>query len=338
VLVGQQLSASVVARDQNGDLIDALAYTWALGNTSVAQFSALPTDGPSVDVTGVAPGSTVGTVTSGGATHSFPVNVTAASATLTLSPTSVAFAMDQGASPPPSMGVAVMSVGSGSLGTLAIGSIQWGPGASGWLTATLDRTTAPATTTISVAPSGLAAGTYTAQIPVVAQAAANSPQVIHVTLDVRTPPPPGPLPVGIWYFLGRPFDTGSSYYSDWTIDIRSDGTVVETTGENIYWGGPFAGQYTTVATGKWKAMPTGTLGNIAQYCGPNPGGVISLATLHVQTTYISAVPGSVGRTTVTTGTPNFLTYWAYCEPGSGGPASLRASPLGTSNPGFRLGS
>ena len=49
---------------------------------------------------------------------------------------------------------------------LTIGAIRYGPGASGWLAASLSSTTAPATVTVTPTLGSLGAGTYTATVPV----------------------------------------------------------------------------------------------------------------------------------------------------------------------------
>jgi hypothetical protein len=87
-------------------------------------------------------------------------------------------------SDPASKAVAVTNAGTGTLSGLAVGTINYGSGA-GWLTATLDKTTAPATLTLSAAQGALAPGVYTATVPVTSAAAHNSPQTITVTFDLR---------------------------------------------------------------------------------------------------------------------------------------------------------
>jgi Bacterial Ig-like domain (group 2) len=82
----------------------------------------------------------------------------------------------------------VITITNGSGGTLSglTTSTAYGPGASGWLTPTLDATTAPANLSLQAATSGLAPGTYTATVTVTSPVAVNSPTAIAVTLRVLT--------------------------------------------------------------------------------------------------------------------------------------------------------
>ncbi|OGT99732.1 MAG: hypothetical protein A2085_05795 [Gemmatimonadetes bacterium GWC2_71_10] len=101
-----------------------------------------------------------------------------------LSPTSVAIADTVGTSSPATVNVSVTNAGGGSLTGLAVGAITYGSGASGWLTATLTATTAPTSLALVVDNTGLAAGTYTATVPVTASGVGNSPQNLTVTLNM----------------------------------------------------------------------------------------------------------------------------------------------------------
>lgn len=75
---------------------------------------------------------------------------------------------------------------------IAVSTIQYTGGQAGWLTATVNGTSATATQTASVqlsaAVAGLAPGLYTAVVPITATGAPNSPQNINVTFTV-TPRP-----------------------------------------------------------------------------------------------------------------------------------------------------
>jgi len=114
----------------------------------------------------------------------------------------------------PAQTIAVTNSGNATLTGLAVGTINWGTGPTGWLTATLNQTTAPATLTLSAAKGSLAVGTYTATVPVTSGVASNSPRTVTVTLTVvpvplvrmiLTPgyailPPAGTLPLGVQGF------------------------------------------------------------------------------------------------------------------------------------------
>jgi len=140
-----------------------------------------------VDVTGLAAGPYAGTLTftAPGATNS-PQSVAVTLnvndlPTIGLSPSTLSFAAPAGGPNPPSQAVAVSNVGTGTL--------DWtlGPLPS-WLSATplsgslAAGASVPVDFTADV--TGLAAGVYTASIPVTSASATNSPQTVFVTLTV----------------------------------------------------------------------------------------------------------------------------------------------------------
>lgn len=107
---------------------------------------------------------------------------------ISLSSSSVNFAANAGGANPAAQTVNITNGGIGSLTGLAVGTITYGAGASGWLGASLNTTTAPATLTLN-ATSLAVPGTYTATVPITAAGASNSPQNVNVTFDVGTGPP-----------------------------------------------------------------------------------------------------------------------------------------------------
>ena len=104
-----------------------------------------------------------------------------------LASTSLTFNATAGGADPASQTIAVTNGGGGSLTGLVAGSVTYGSG-TGWLTATLDVTTAPATLTVHAATGALAAGSYTATIPVTSPVASNSPRTVSVTFAVTAGP------------------------------------------------------------------------------------------------------------------------------------------------------
>jgi len=106
-----------------------------------------------------------------------------------LSASAVGFPDTVGTADPAPKTVTVTNAGGGTLTGLAVGTITYGPGAANWLTGSLNVTTAPATLTLTATNAGLAAGTYTATVPVTAGNAANSPQNISVTYTLSANPP-----------------------------------------------------------------------------------------------------------------------------------------------------
>lgn len=122
--------------------------------------------------------------------------LSAASPAMALSRTTVAFTDTVGTANPPAETVAVTRADSTSaaLTGMVLGPVTYGATASGWLTATLSDSTAPATLTLTASNAGRSAGTYTATVSLSAVVATNSPQTIAVTYTVSPPPPPPPPP------------------------------------------------------------------------------------------------------------------------------------------------
>ncbi len=114
-----------------------------------------------------------------------------ANPTIALSSAAVTFLDTIATSDPAPATVSVTNTGGGSLTGLAVGTISYGSG-SGWLTATVNPATAPATLTLTVAKGALAPGTYTATVPVTSPVAGNSPQTVAVTFTIA-PAVPAPL-------------------------------------------------------------------------------------------------------------------------------------------------
>ncbi len=133
-------------------------------------------------------------VTSGAASNS-PQNVTVTFTvvdpppSIAVAPSTVGFTATAGGADPPAQSVNVTNGGGGVLGGLSVGAVSYGAGASGWLSATLGSATAPTTLSLLSTVGGLAAGTYTASVPILSSVAANSPQTVAVTLTVSAPAP-----------------------------------------------------------------------------------------------------------------------------------------------------
>ena len=144
-----------------------------------------------VSETGYVRGITNGTVTisavSGAAVATAEVTVLRPPA-LSLSMASTGFAMLVGGADPPSQTVAIANAGDGPLGGVAVGGVSYDGGQpSGWLTATVDGSSAPATLTLTAHGSGLPRGVYAATVEVDADVD-NAPLSVAVTLAVQTLP------------------------------------------------------------------------------------------------------------------------------------------------------
>ena len=105
-----------------------------------------------------------------------------------LSTGALTFTDTAGTADPAPQTVNVTNSGGGTLSGLAVGTITYGSGASGWLTASLSGGTAPATLTLQPSNAGLNPGTFTATVPVTASGVGNSPQNVAVTYVLAVPP------------------------------------------------------------------------------------------------------------------------------------------------------
>ncbi len=106
------------------------------------------------------------------------------SPSLVLSSDSVAFTAVVGGSNPANIQVLLIEPEGRVLTGLAAGTIAYGAGAADWLAASLSGTEAPATLTLSATLGALAAGTYTASVPISADQASNGTQELTVTFLV----------------------------------------------------------------------------------------------------------------------------------------------------------
>jgi hypothetical protein len=110
--------------------------------------------------------------------------------TIGLSPSSLMFAATQGGANPAAQTVWVTNAGPGTLSGLAVGTITYvtdtlrpTPTPTGWLSASLGGSTAPATLTLNATTGTLPPGTYAAYVPVTSTVA--SSQAVAVTLTVQ---------------------------------------------------------------------------------------------------------------------------------------------------------
>lgn len=146
---------------------------------------------------------TTGTLVAGTYTASVPVTSTSPGATsrtlavtfnvgsalvLGASPTSVSFTAPPVSGNPANQTVSIFSVNGTAIPGLALGAVEYAAGQpTGWLTPSISGATTPATLTLAVAVGTLASGTYTANVPVAAATASNSPLKVPVTLIVPAP-------------------------------------------------------------------------------------------------------------------------------------------------------
>jgi hypothetical protein len=167
----------------------ALSYTFT---NSVSFATVTPASGTTpgtasitVDPSGLSAGTYMGTfrvAATGAANSPQTVSVTlvvtaAALPNLTLSPTSLNYSYQISGTAPAAQNVKVTSTGA---------ALNYAVTTSGgsWLSASPATATSPGTEIVSVDPTGLSAGTYNGTVSVSSTGAANSPQVVAVTLTV----------------------------------------------------------------------------------------------------------------------------------------------------------
>lgn len=174
--LGATVQLIPVAYDADGVAYVGVRATWSSSDPAVASVSSTGL------VTAGALGSVTITATSGGQSGTGRVVVTPP--LIRHTPDPVLFAATRNGPNPPDVTVSITNVGSGTLSTLGVGAIMYGPGASGWLGAVLTGTTAPTTLTLSAITAGRAAGTYDATVPITSPVAGNSPHTVTVTVTV----------------------------------------------------------------------------------------------------------------------------------------------------------
>lgn len=144
----------------------------------------------SVNPAGLTPAVYNGTITisSAGAGNSpLTVSVTftvTAAPTISATPGSLSFGFQIGGTPPGSQPVAVSSSGNPLNFTAAATTTSGG----NWLSVAPANGTTPSTVTVSVNPTGLAAGTYSGTVTVTSPASANGSASVSVTLTVSSAP------------------------------------------------------------------------------------------------------------------------------------------------------
>jgi adhesin/invasin len=115
--------------------------------------------------------------------------VGAALPVIRLSPEALGFSTSEGQGAPPAQTVTVTNAGGGELTNLST-AVNYAPGsAPGWLSAELDRATAPAAILLRVDPSGLSTGVFDATVQVTSPDAPGGGATVQVRLRRGDPPP-----------------------------------------------------------------------------------------------------------------------------------------------------
>ena len=107
-----------------------------------------------------------------------------------LTQTSVTFSAQRTTALPAEQPIAVTNIGGAPLTGVSITGIAYGPGASGWLTATLDGTAAPTTLRLRPNTTAPVEGTYTATVTLGSALPAVAPIVVNVSYTISAAPTP----------------------------------------------------------------------------------------------------------------------------------------------------
>ena len=121
---------------------------------------------------------------------------------IVISPAAVTVADTIGTPPSASQALAITGNGPGTLTGLKA-TVDFGTGPSGWLTATLSDTTAPATLTIRSTNTAMSASSYHATVNITAPGSPNSPQPVPVTFNLSPQPPIQGITIAAVGNLGR---------------------------------------------------------------------------------------------------------------------------------------
>ena len=182
LLVGDTLTLMAVVLDSTGTPMPGAPLTWTSLNPNIIKVTAADSGGiVAGPLTGN--GRVVARVTGGPADT---VTVTVMSRpSIVLTPASVLFADTVFGVGAPSRAVAVTNGGGGVLSGLAVGSIAYGAGATGWLSAQLSGSAGPATLTLQATTGDITAGSYNAIVPITATAPV-APESVSVILTITT--------------------------------------------------------------------------------------------------------------------------------------------------------
>jgi uncharacterized protein YjdB len=161
-----------------------------------------------------------------------------------ISGTSVSFSATAGQGNPASQTVSVTNAGEGTLNGLS-GTVSYAAGQpTGWLTAALSSTSAPATLTLTANTAGLAAGTYNAAVAIRSTLSGVAEKTVNVTLTVTAAPQPqiGLSPTSISFSA----TAGQSNPASQTVSITNagEGTLTGLSGTVAYGAGQPTGWLT----------------------------------------------------------------------------------------------
>ena len=298
------------------------------------------------NTTGLAAGTYTATITIASpvaANQSLAINVTYTvlrPASIVLGNSVATFSAQQSGAAPAQQQISVTDGGDAPLTGLAVGTITYGAGATNWLAASLNVSTAPATLTLQPSNTALTIGDYTATVPVTSNVAGVASQTVTVTYHVTAAPPP---PVIVLDKASMSFTAvnGGSAAAQQTLAV-SNGGAVALTGVSV------SATYGPGATNWLTLTPSGSTAPLTVTVQPNTTGLppatytatvsvaSAVATNTPQTmsvTYVVQRPASI---VLASGTATFTVQQGGTAPGQqsigisdGGDAPLTGLAVGT---------
>lgn len=230
-------------------------------------------------------------------------------------PTGLSFGAVAAGAAPAAQVVAVTNGGGGTLAGMTVGTIVYGAGATGWLTAALGSPAAPTTLTLQPNTTNLPVGTYTADVPVVSSLAGVAPTTVRVTYTVATSPIIGlsPATIGFTATAGgaspaaKPVSVTNT--GNGTLSGLAVGTVAYGAGQPTGWLGAVLNQATAPATLTLTATTGALLPGTYTATVPVTSSVAGVTTTSVAVTFtvvqgpvIAATPTNVAMSAVAGGT------------------------------------
>jgi hypothetical protein len=181
--IGATTRVEAFPLDSTGAFRPGSNATWSTSDANVVTVD--DTGG----LVGVGPGTATISATARGVTGTGRVRVGLAPA-IAFSSDSITFNAQAGQGSPLPQVVAITNAGGLTLAGLTVGTVDYGTGPQFWVLTQLDTTVAPANLTITAATGGITqAGTYVANVPLIAAGASNSPDTLQVVLVVVPGPP-----------------------------------------------------------------------------------------------------------------------------------------------------
>jgi uncharacterized protein YjdB/uncharacterized membrane protein len=272
------LGTSINYTNGSGWLGATLDQTTAPATLTIQPITGALTTGTyvaTITVSSTVPGVASQTVTVSFAISSTPI--------ISLSSGSATFTDTASQTLPASQGVNITNTGGGTLSGLSTG-ISYGPGATGWLTASLGATTAPTSVTLQVNTTALAGGSYSATVTISSSLPGVASQTISVTNNVAAEQVIGLSSTTVNFtaqaFGGNPVSQGV------TVSNTGTGTLNGLSAGVSYLSG--AGWLTTASLGATTTPTTLTL-------QPTTAG-LAAGTYTAIVTVSSSIPAAVSKT------------------------------------------